>query len=192
MHSDISIALLRKKQLLLMNFIMITAAFVFLGVSFYGIQLLYLNIFALIVVSHHIIAHFNPKADLIRRMFPVLKQIEEHEKAKLGTEYIALKKAQLIGNVVLILIIMFNSFIIPVDSMIAFPGSLFGVMVMLILVVVGNFSAIRHAKKVDNISPWEVKGFTKRENRFNIIFGVVFGLLTAFILITVAVIIITP
>lgn len=192
MHSDVSIALLRKKQLLLMNLIMITAAFVFLGVSFFGLQLLYLNIFALIVVTHHIIAHFNPKLDFIRRMFPVLKQIEEYEKAKLGTEYIALKKSQLIGNVVLIFIIMFNSFIIPMDSMIAFPGSLFGVLVMLIFVVVGNFSAIRHAKKVDNIAPWEIKGFTKRENRFNIILGVTLGLLTAFIMITVAVIIILP
>jgi hypothetical protein len=122
----------------------------------------------------------------------VLKQIEEHEKAKLGTEYIALKKSQLIGNVVLIFIIMFNSFIIPMDAMIAFPGSLFGVLVLLIFVVVGNFSAIRHAKKVDNITPWELKGFTKRENRFNIILGVTFGLLTAFIMITVLVIIILP
>lgn len=192
MHSDVSIALLRKKQLLVMNFIMIMAAFVFLGVSFYGIKLLYLNIFALIVVTLHIIGHFNPKVDLMRRVFPVLKRIEEYEKVKLGTEYIALKKSQLIANVVLIFIIMFNSFIIPLDSMIAFPGSLFGVLVMLILVVVSNFSAIRHAKKVDNIAPWEVKGFTKRENRSNIILGVVLGLLTAFIMITVAVIIIMP
>jgi hypothetical protein len=44
MYTDVSIALLRKKQLLLMNLIMITVAFVFLGVSFYGIKLLYLNI----------------------------------------------------------------------------------------------------------------------------------------------------
>ncbi|MGD6832327.1 hypothetical protein ACQCT5_09190 [Sutcliffiella halmapala] len=192
MQSDVSIALLRKKQLLLMNLIMLTVAFVFLGVSFYGIQLLYINTFALIAVTHHIIAHFNPKVDFIRRMFPVLKKIEDHEKAKLGTEYIALKKSQLIGNVVLIFIIMFNSFIIPMDAMIAFPGSLFGVFVLLILTVVSNFSAIRHAKKVDNIAPWEVMGFTKRENRFNIIFGILFGLLTAFIMITVVIIIIMP
>jgi hypothetical protein len=56
MHSDVSIALLRKKQLLLMNLIMISAAVLFLSVSFYGIQLLYLNIFALMVVTHHTIA----------------------------------------------------------------------------------------------------------------------------------------
>jgi hypothetical protein len=76
------------------------------------------------------------------------------------------------------------------ESMIAFPESLFGVLVLLILVVVNNFTAIRHAQKVDNIASWEVKGFTKRENRFNIILGVVLGLLTAFIMFTVLLVII--
>lgn len=192
MHSDGSIALLQKKQLLLMNLIMITAAIVFLGVSFYGIKLLYLNIFALIGMSHHIIAHFNPNADLIRRMFPVLKQIEDHEKAKLGPEYVARKKIELIGFVVIIFFIVFNSFIIPMDEMIAFPGSLYGVLLFLIMMIVSNFTAIRYAKKVDNITPLEVKGFTKRETRFNIFLGVTLGLLTAFVMITVAIITILP
>ncbi len=177
-----SIAVLRKKQLLILNSFMIILLIIIAAISFAGFKLFYLNLAAIFFLFINILFKTYPKYNWLHRLFPSLREIEEHEEKVLGTQYLAEKKAAYVGQILVLIMIMINTMIIPRDVVLKWPVSGIMVLVIAVMAVALNILQILHARKVDKAGGSEqLEGYTKR----NLALQMVVGISAGFILLTI-------
>jgi hypothetical protein len=180
-----SLAVLRKKQLLILNSFMIILLIIIAAILYVGFKLFYLNLATIFFLFINILFKTYPKYNLLHRLFPSLKEIEEHEEKVLGTQYIAEKKAAYVGQILVLIMIMFNTIIIPRDVVLAWPVSGITVLVIAVMAVALNIMQVLHARKVDKAGgPEQLEGYAKKNFALQMVVGISTGFVLLIIIIT--------